>query len=48
MSVFYAPGIKEWNAMVRRDLRNIFYNDEKRNSDLGIENLLKEILIEHH
>jgi len=40
--------IKERNIMIKNDLRNIFYNDEKRNSKLGIENLLKEILIEHN
>lgn len=39
--------MKEWNAMVRRDLRNIFYNDENRKTELGIENLLKEITLEH-
>jgi hypothetical protein len=33
--------------MLKRDLIAIFYNDENRNTELGIENLLKEITLEH-
>lgn len=39
--------IKKWKIMLKRDLIAIFYNDENRNTELGIENLLKEITLEH-
>lgn len=42
-----SDAITEWNIMIKNDLRNIFYNDDKRNTELGIENLLKEIMLEH-